>query len=55
MVRQEINQLNKRLDAIDQHCREFTRLANEKSALDQNLQNLKLLESADQQSQQERV
>ena len=40
MLRSEIDMMNKRLDAIDNHCKEFAKLAQEKSKLEDNLKNL---------------
>ena len=47
LLKAEIDLLNKRLDAIDTHCREFTRLATEKAKLEDNLQNLAYLHMLD--------
>ena len=48
LLKAEIGLLNKRLDAIDTHCREFTRLATEKAKLEDNLQNLAYLHMLDE-------
>ena len=43
----EIALLNSRLDKIDQHCKQFTKLAQEKSLMEQNLKNLCYLQVID--------
>ena len=43
LLRSEIDMLNKRLDKIDHHCMEFTRMATEKAKLEDNLKNLAYL------------
>ena len=35
--------LNRRLDMIDQHCQQFTKLAREKAVMEENLKNLALI------------
>ena len=53
LLKTEIELLNKRLDAIDSHCREFTRLATEKAKLEDNLQNLAYLHMLDQRAERD--
>ena len=43
LLKSEIEMLNKRLDKIDQHCMEFTKMATEKAKLEDNLKNLAYL------------
>jgi len=43
LLKSEIDMLNKRLDKIDQHCMEFTKMATEKAKLEDNLKNLAYL------------
>ena len=43
LLKSEIDMLNKRLDKIDRHCMEFTKMATEKAKLEDNLKNLAYL------------
>ena len=43
LLRSEIDMLNNRLDRIDRHCMEFTKMATEKAKLEDNLKNLAYL------------
>lgn len=40
VLRSEIDLLNQRLDAIDKHCKEFARIAQDKADLEDKLKNL---------------
>ena len=42
-LKDEISMLNRRLDMIDQHCHQFTKLAREKAVMEENLKNLALI------------
>ena len=48
LLRTEIELLNKRLDAIDTHCKDFARMAEEKARLEDNLRNLAYLTMLDE-------
>ena len=48
LLRTEIDLLNKRLDAIDTHCKDFARMAEEKARLEDNLRNLAYLTMLDE-------
>ena len=47
MLRHEISMLNHRLDLIDKHCKDFSRLAQEKSVMENNLKNLAYMQLLD--------
>ena len=47
LLRTEIDLLNKRLDAIDTHCKDFARMAEEKARLEDNLRNLAYIHMLD--------